>query len=97
MCVGGKVWGKRPASAGGAPWGKKGGNMVYMGKNCPFMRGTTALKPTMDGVGMGENCPFMHEKRLLYSIDLLGGGAGKWGKNAPTLSIRPHVFQKRKK
>lgn len=70
---------------------------VGMGKNCPFMRETTALKPTMDGVGMGENCPFMRGKRLLYSIDLLGGGAGKWGKNAPTLSIRPHVFQKRKK
>ena len=50
-----------------------------MGKNCPFMHETTALKPTMDGVGMGENCPFMHGKRLLYSIDFLGGGAGKWG------------------
>ena len=57
-------------------------NGVGMGRNCPFMHGTTALKPTMDGVGMGENCPFMHGKRLLYSIDLLGGGAGylcRWG------------------
>ena len=55
---------------------------VGMGENCPFMRETTALKPTMDGVGMGENCPFMHGKRLLYSIDLLGGGAKfqcRWG------------------
>ena len=39
---------------------------VGMGENCPFMRETTALKPTMDGVGMGENCPFMRGKRLLY-------------------------------
>ena len=75
-------WGERPASAGGA-LGKEGRKYgVGMGKNCPFMRETTALKPTMDGVGMGENCPFMHGKRLLYSIDLLGGGAGylcRWG------------------
>ena len=70
---------------------------VGMGENCPFMRETTALKPTMDGVGMGENCPFMHGKRLLYSIDLLGGGAGKWGKNAPTLSYPPSRIPKTEK
>ena len=61
------------------------------------MHETTALKPTMDGVGMGENCPFMRGKRLLYSIDLLGGGAGKWGKNAPTLSYPPSRIPKTKK
>ena len=35
----------------------------------------------------GEEGFFMHEKRLLYSIDLLGGGAGKWGKNAPNIEL----------
>ena len=68
-------------------WWKKygallGAGFVYGGKIC---------------VCAGGEGFFMHEKRLLYSIDLLGGGAGKWGKNATTLSIRPHVFQKRKK
>ena len=53
---------------------------------------------------IGKNCAcaglegfFMHEKRLLYSIDLLGGGAGKWGKNAPTLSYPPSRIPKTKK
>lgn len=50
----------------GSALGKEGRKYgVGMGKNCPFMRETTALKPTMDGVGMGENCPFMRGKRLL--------------------------------
>jgi len=40
---------------------------------------------------------FMHGKRLLYSIDLLGGGAGTWGKNAPTLSYPPSHIPKMKK
>ena len=40
---------------------------------------------------------FMHEKRLLYSIDLLGRGAGKWGKNAPTLSYPPSRIPKTEK
>ena len=61
---------------------------VGMGKNCPFMHGTTALKPTMDGVGMGENCPFMREKRLLYPTNYwaevpdacaVGAGVENWG------------------
>lgn len=74
----------------GSALGKEGRKYgVGMGENCPFMHETTALKPTMDGVGMGENGPFMHEKRLLYSIDLLGGGAGKWGKNAPNIELYP--------
>ncbi len=75
------------------------GESVFMrGENGPPVQGSALGKEGRKyGVGMGKNCPFMHEKMLLYSIDLLGGGAGKWGKNAPTLSIRPHVFQKRKK
>ena len=83
MC-GGRCGGNGPPVQGSA-LGKEGRKYgVGMGENCPFMRETTALKPTMNGVGMGENCPFMHEKRLLYSIDLLGGGAGylcRWGEN----------------
>ena len=53
---------------------------------------------------IGKNCAcaglegfFMHGKRLLYSIDLLGGGAGKWGKNAPTLSYPPSRIPKTEK
>lgn len=82
--------GKGPPVQGGA-LGKEGRKYgVGMGKNCPFMHETTALKPTMDGVGEGKNCPFMHGKRLLYSIDLLGGGAGylcRWG-GSGTLGLR---------
>ena len=88
--VGGKNWscaGIWCVGGGLSVWGKKygallGAGFVYGGKIC---------------VCAGGEGFFMHEKRLLYSIDLLGGGAGKWGKNATTLSIRPHVFQKRKK
>ena len=58
-------------------WGKKygallGAGFVYGGKMC---------------VCAGGEGFFMHEKRLLYSIDLLGRGAGKWGKNAPNIEL----------
>jgi len=56
---------------------------MCLGKKCVFMRGGERL--------------FMHGKRLLYSIDLLGGGAGTWGKNAPTLSYPPSHIPKMKK
>ena len=55
----------------------------YRGGNGPPVQGSALGKEGRKyGVGMGENCPFMHETRLLYSIDLLGGGAGylcRWG------------------
>ena len=60
----------------GSALGKEGRKYgVGMGKNCPFMRETTALKPTMDGVGMGENCPFMHGTTALKpTMDGVGMG-----------------------
>ena len=80
--------GEKARQCRGSALGKEGRKYgVGMGENCPFMHETTALKPTMDGVGMGGNCPFMRGKRLLYSIDLLGGGAWKWGKNAPNIEL----------
>ena len=68
----------------GSALGKEGRKYgVGMGKNCPFMRETTALKPTMDGVGMGENCPFMHGKRLLSPTNYWAEVPGSGGKTPP--------------
>ena len=60
----------------GSALGKEGQKYgVGMGGNCPFMRETTALKPTMDGVGMGKNCPFMRETTALKpTMDGVGMG-----------------------
>ena len=72
----------------GSALGKEGRKYgVGMGKNCPFMRETTALKPTMDGVGMGENCPFMHGKRLLSPTNYWAEVPGSGGKNAPNIEL----------
>ena len=52
---GGKGVGETARQCRGSALGKEGQKYgVGMGGNCPFMRETTALKPTMDGVGMGK-------------------------------------------
>ena len=98
MCVRGKSVGGTARQCRGSALGKEGRKYgVGMGENCPFMRETTALKPTMDGVGMGENCPFMHEKRLLYPTNYWAEVPGSGGKNAPTLSYPPSRIPKTEK
>ena len=77
MYMGGKVCGGNGPPVQGSALGKEGRKYgVGMGENCPFMHGTTALKPTMDGVGMGKNCPFMHETTALKPT-MAGVGMGK--------------------
>ena len=53
---------------------------------------------------MGEKCVFVRVGKAFYARKkviifhyLLGGGAGKWGKNAPTLSYPPSRIPKTKK
>ena len=93
MCVGEgvgeKVWGERPFCAQGVcvrgGWkGRAGGGG---GKGPPVQGSALGKGGRKYGVGMGKNCTFMHGKRLLYSIDLLGGGAGTWGKNALNIEL----------
>ena len=75
MCTGEGV-GEMARQCRGSALGKEGQKYgVGMGGNCPFMRETTALKPTMDGVGMGKNCPFMRETTALKpTMDGVGMG-----------------------
>ena len=82
--------GEKARQCRGSALGKEGRKYgVGMGKNCPFMHETTALKPTMDGVGMGKNCPFMHETTALKPT-MAGVGMGE---NCPfmheTTALKP--------
>ena len=91
LCVWGVVeWGFGSMGKNGVcAWG-----MCLGEKMCVYAGSVCGKKVCLCGEGKGF---FMHGKRLLYSIDLLGGGAGTWGKNAPTLSYPPSRIPKMKK